>query len=1403
MCDSDGNKLSGNDGNGAEATSQEVRRSRLRSEILLNQHGEAYVNPDWILLDSESSEHLFCNEKLVSNVRQTTDGEMLRMHSNGGSLDTSTKANFGSIEVWFCKTSLANILSLALITNDFRVTMDSWVENALIVHISEGHVLKFNRVSERLYALDASNISVSRLNNAFSFLSTVDSNKGMFKARDVRKADESMVLHRRTNHMAKDKFLRVVKNDLIRNCPVTLGDVKRSHVIYGPSIPALKGRTRYEETPRVREREIMQLPVELYEDLKNVTLCVDFFYVNGLTVFHTISRRVGYRTVSFPTSRSRISIGRELKTVKQMYHARGFRITDMHADSEFKKVETDVLPIRLECCGTDDHVPEVERSIQTLKNEARTVCHAMPYKCFPRLMVREIILQGNTFLNAFGNGNMVASGLTPRNIIDNLPHVDYNDLKHEFGEYVQLHVTERNQRTNTMRTRTVGAIVLGPRKITGKYNYMSLESGSQIDGRVTPGQLPITNDVIERVETFGRQQRQPFRMSRTLIFEWRPGNPIGDEDAFVIQNEPQAQQVVIPGPIDITDPGPNPFAVRDDQMAVGAEENVLPFGDQQRRQGGQQTGNQHRTIIIAPNVENRGAIATNVENRGANDEMVMGNQDGNVDMDNGEELGANENGGKDEDVDAPEVVDGEGAPRVETVVDIEQEGLFEEAIDADTVVSGSDSDDEGQSDEDSVERRRNEERQRRSNHWAVDTSDESGVGKRRKFRNRRYGFLQKRKGFRRNKRNGRIKHAASFLQKEFKDLEKDEKRKYFKHAYKEMEETGNSNTMERFVTGVLFASMSAKKGIDKYGKEAEQKLIAEFAQLLEYSVFHGRVASELTAEERKGAANMINLVEEKLNRGHTKENPVLRARSVFNGRVQRGLYTKEQTASPTVSQDAFTMTCIIDAIEERDVAVTDIKGAYLNAKMKDMVIMKIKGPEVGLFCDLDESLKKFVTKENGKDTLYVQLDKALYGCVQSALLWYELYLTTLKSFGFVLNPYDSCVANADIDGSQCTICWYVDDNKISHKKSEVVDKVIGWIEGKFGEMSTTRGDIHDFLGMNVNFKKGKVTIGMKKHILRAIDTFLDEIVRSAATPARGYLFEVRDGATKLDETRADNFHSVVAALLFISRRCRLDIQVAVGFLTTRVSEPDEDDWAKLKRVLQYLRGTMDLTLTIGGTSIQHMHSWVDVSYGVHTDGKSHTGGCISFGIGAVGTKCQKQKLNVKSSTEGEIVGVSDYLPSMIWSRMFLEAQGYPVVDNVLYQDNQSAIKIIKNGRRSSGQKTRHMNIRYLWFKDRLASEKIRVVYCPTGNMLADFFTKPLQGSLFRKFRDVVMGYTTIDSIAHKPEKSSQQERVGKDDIQRDLCSSGSHTSGMSEEGPSASVESKVLSYLDVAKKGLV
>ena len=115
-----------------------------------------------------------------------------------------------------------------------------------------------------------------------------------------------------------------------------------------------------------------------------------------------------------------------------------------------------------------------------------------------------------------------------------------------------------------------------------------------------------------------------------------------------------------------------------------------------------------------------------------------------------------------------------------------------------------------------------------------------------------------------------------------------------------------------------------------------------------------------------------------------------------------------------------------------------------------------------------------------------------------------------------------------------------------------------------------------------------------------------------------------------------------------------------------------------------------------------------------------------------------KKLNSKSSTEAELIKVSDVMSQILWTMYFMEAQGYPLEDNVDYQDNQSAMLLEKNERGSSSKRTRHINIRYFFVTDRIKEGEMRVEYCPTGDMVADYFTKPLQGSLFRKMRDSIM-----------------------------------------------------------------
>ena len=133
-------------------------------------------------------------------------------------------------------------------------------------------------------------------------------------------------------------------------------------------------------------------------------------------------------------------------------------------------------------------------------------------------------------------------------------------------------------------------------------------------------------------------------------------------------------------------------------------------------------------------------------------------------------------------------------------------------------------------------------------------------------------------------------------------------------------------------------------------------------------------------------------------------------------------------------------------MEKRKVGSGDIPGAYLQAFMKNYTLIKFTGESVDIICKKWLKYENCVVIEKGKRVLYLQLRKALYACIQSGLLWYQTFTTLLKDMGFGINPYDPCVANKIVNGSQSTIAWYVDDIKASHEKQSVVDKILETIE---------------------------------------------------------------------------------------------------------------------------------------------------------------------------------------------------------------------------------------------------------------------------------------------------------------------------------------------------------------------
>ena len=296
-------------------------------------------------------------------------------------------------------------------------------------------------------------------------------------------------------------------------------------------------------------------------------------------------------------------------------------------------------------------------------------------------------------------------------------------------------------------------------------------------------------------------------------------------------------------------------------------------------------------------------------------------------------------------------------------------------------------------------------------------------------------------------------------------------------------------------------------------------------------------------------------------------------------------------------------------------------------------------------------------------------------------------------------------------------------------------------------MKTSRGKVHEYLGMILDFSEdGKVKIDMRKYVREMLDEFREtvELTTTAETPAAGNLFDAGTGE-ELDRKWRELFHRFVAKGLFLCKRARPDIQMTIGVLATRVQAPTTADWKKLVRMMRYLNGTSEDVLTLSADNLHTLKWYVDASFAVHPDFRSHTGAIMQMGSngqGAILSSSSKQKLNTRSSCEAELVGADDISTKILWTKLFMEAQGFKIRDNVVYQDNKSTMLLLENGKRSSGKRTRAINIRYFFLTDQREKGNVQFEYCPTGDMIGDYLTKPKQGKDFRRFRNAIMGHKT-------------------------------------------------------------
>ena len=341
---------------------------------------------------------------------------------------------------------------------------------------------------------------------------------------------------------------------------------------------------------------------------------------------------------------------------------------------------------------------------------------------------------------------------------------------------------------------------------------------------------------------------------------------------------------------------------------------------------------------------------------------------------------------------------------------------------------------------------------------------------------------------------------------------------------------------DQYVLGVILMQYSLNKGLRNLGVQAQNATAKELKQHHDLSTITPLNPEKLNKKQKQGAVSSLMFLKE-------KRDSEIKGRMCANGRKQRTYegYDKNDAASPTTATESVFITGVIDAREKRKAAIMDLPCTFLHALNDEEVIMVLEGPLAEMMCMVDPKLyhQYITTNSKGKQLLYVKCYKAVYGLLRSALLFYKKLVVDLKAYGFEINPYDPCVATMDVNDSQMTVVWHVDNLKVSHCDDFELTRFASYLKDFYGKVKVSRGGKHDFLGMDLDFESvpGAMQVSMIPYLNVMFHEFPKELKGSAATPATKHLFKVRDPfkAKPLPEEKALAFHRTTAQLLFVSQ----------------------------------------------------------------------------------------------------------------------------------------------------------------------------------------------------------------------------------------------------------------------------
>jgi len=372
-------------------------------------------------------------------------------------------------------------------------------------------------------------------------VATVEENISGHTPRQVERARAARELYHNMGSPTVDNFKNLLRMNVIKNCPVTLEDIKTAEAIFGPAMSTLKGKTTRKKLKPIQRDEI-KLPSEIKAINKQLELCIHIMYINGIPMLTTIDKTIKFCGLVPQNSKSHEEYYEALDQVLRFYNKSGYFIKTIFCDGEFKSLMekvADELDIDMNYTNAQDHVPQAERNNSTIKERIWAAIHRLPYKKIPKTMVKYLAMVKTNLLNLFPVKGGVSKYFSPRTILTS-ETLDYNKhCKIPFGSYVQA--THESNPSNTNIARTLDCIYLRPNKsIQEGHELLDLTSERVITGSHVKV-ISATQMVIDAVEKMAEDQgfkEFKFQNRHGIVYQdadWLEG--VDDDDEYFDNDE--------------------------------------------------------------------------------------------------------------------------------------------------------------------------------------------------------------------------------------------------------------------------------------------------------------------------------------------------------------------------------------------------------------------------------------------------------------------------------------------------------------------------------------------------------------------------------------------------------------------------------------------------------------------------------------------------------------------------------------------------------------------------------------------------------------------------------------------------------------------------------------------------